>query len=563
MVGSCLQRRPLGCRALTIVLPAAFWPFLRLLMPHSVAATSGGVALTLVVLGSILAFYQRQRRRGKATVKVVLQPGQETSSPAKVILRVSAKQVFDVQWCFNGRELVVSRFKEPAGNSVDGRFIRPAVDLEGDSFELCDSTVRAGHFALRHIDSNSVTKNQLTTYGHVRAIAMDALLYIGDGEYGTLILLKEERQYGSSMAFNIMMMDPPVGIIEGLARAAGAALESSSPACSSRCRAEAVLPGQAPGAPRMTSQSTYDVSMLRASSDDRPRMPDRVRFKGEVSRKLIKDMTMLPEDKKSDLWWGAADFAEFLQVRVEIGKAYRAAARKLGVDVLDVSSVGSKGAEAYQHMCELAPCLKDESRRGLGLGRKKERARSRDAYIAAVLEEQERQRQAAIESDDSESSGLPRQRVAEAIARAARLVSEKDREYAHHLAQTYYEQDRLDWWQPSAEKQDSETFSATESPSCRAKRSRSESSVGSCDCTHDGAENSEEILQVIEEREEEAEEAVRARLNAKGFGLSRDKLQEVGLSATGHALSRHQRLRTVPGSFDDGMSSAGESDLEL
>lgn len=35
-------------------------------------------------------------------------------------------------------------------------------------------------------------------------------------------------------------------------------------------------------------------------------------------------------------------------------------------------------------------------------------------------------------------------------------------------------------------------------------------------------------------------------LSAQGFGLSRDKLQEAGLSVTGRTLSRYQRLRKLP-----------------
>lgn len=70
--------------------------------------------------------------------------------------------------------------------------------------------------------------------------------------------------------------------------------------------------------------------------------------------------------------------------------------------------------------------MKDESRRGLGLGRRHQRARNRDAYVAAVLSEQRRQRAMGV-------------RDPELIAALARKVSRRDTEYAHYLAKMYFE----------------------------------------------------------------------------------------------------------------------------
>ena len=51
--------------------------------------------------------------------------------------------------------------------------------------------------------------------------------------------------------------------------------------------------------------------------------------------------------------------------------ATKAAAQKMGVELNSVCSVGVHSFAGYQMMRETYPGLKDESRRGLGLGRKR------------------------------------------------------------------------------------------------------------------------------------------------------------------------------------------------
>lgn len=138
----------------------------------------------------------------------------------------------------------------------------------------------------------------------------------------------------------------------------------------------------------------------------------------------------IADDKKAQLWWQQDDFDEFLKVRIEIAKAYKAAAQTLGVEFNAVCSVGAHSFAGYQAMSEAYPSLKDESRRGLGLGRKRSRAKNRVAYIS-VTREQKRQHDLGIVDE-------------EALSRVAGRHSKNDQEYAHFLAQTYYEQDRAD-----------------------------------------------------------------------------------------------------------------------
>jgi len=517
-------KQPWCCSAAVLV---GVWTVLHVLMLQRRASSSAmgywSVTVTLALLAGALACCQRQKRRrraanfGKAAAVALQQPHHQP----KVVVRASAKQAFDVQWSMTGRDLSASSFNRPAGNGTRGRFQRADVG-SGDLFHLVEAEERPGHFVLRQLDSSGALKHQLTTHGQVRAISMDMLLYVGDGEYGTLILLNEEGEYGQTKTFPVVMTDPPTEIVRGIAgAAAGQKLEHF----------------------RRDYPSTSSSIVSRGASES----CRHVRFKKEVSQKLGKDMTRLSPDSKAELWWTESDCAEFLQVRLEIGRAYRAASRNMGVNILEVSSVGAKGAEAYQAMVKLFPELKDESRRGLGLGRKKQRARNRDDYIAAVLREQSRQR------EEGETSDM----AAEAIARAAMAVSGKDREYAHYLASTYYEQDKIDDcdWEP----QQTSTRDPGSPVSGILKRSLSTNSI----CSHDSGELSGSPQEEIEALREDDEEAARTRLNTKGYGLSRDRLQACGLSATGHALSRGQRDRTCPAGRDHGESSAGESDGDL
>ncbi|CAK0893976.1 unnamed protein product, partial [Prorocentrum cordatum] len=217
-------QRPWCCGAAVL---AVVWTLLHLLIlqrrASSPAAAYWAVTATLAALAGALACCQRQRRRrgrvakaGK-TAAVVLHP---PPHQPKVIVGASAKQVFDVQWSINGRDLSASKFNRPAGNGTSGRFLRADVDLVSDRFQLVEAEDRPGHFALQQLDGRGVLKSQLTTYGQVRAISMDMLLYMGDGEYGTLILLNQEGEYGQTRKFPILMADPPSEIIKGMVGAA-------------------------------------------------------------------------------------------------------------------------------------------------------------------------------------------------------------------------------------------------------------------------------------------------------------------------------------------------------
>mmetsp|Transcript_14270 Transcript_14270/g.39390 ORF Transcript_14270/g.39390 Transcript_14270/m.39390 type:complete len:464 (+) Transcript_14270:85-1476(+) len=285
--------------------------------------------------------------------------------------------------------------------------------------------------------------------------------------------------------------------------------------------------------------------MLRSSSaKDVVSLSTKVTFNQRVACVVIRDLTELTPSKKSVFWWQPEDFAEFLRVRVEIGRAYRQAAKKLGVDV----------GSAFPPVPELA----HESRRGLGLGRKRQRAKNRDAYIAAVLGEQKRQRQALLTAEDAEvRTPLNSELDIDELARVARSVSEKDRQYAYELGEMYYAADQ-------AADEDS-----GESPA----RPTTPTSMAVAEMLRTPSLDEPLFARVLDEKNEDLVDAscdepfdfqrkVSPGQSSKGFGVSRDMLQEVGLSVTGHSISKYQRLRMLPGTRDDSETSGGETDTD-
>jgi len=366
-----------------------------------------------------------------------------------------------------------------------------------------------------------------------------------------------------------------------------------------RTRAHAVarvsvfLPSNGTGKHRVWPIQSTNLDHTFIGKWQEPTLPHgcRIRFNPRVSCAYVRDLTELSVEHKSMFWWQQEDFDDFLQVRVEIGKAYRAAAKKLGLDIMQVMSVGSHGDEGYRAMIQSNPKLAGESRRGLGLGRKRQRARNRDAYIVAVISEQRRQQRTC------EASAVPYVLDSGALAEAARRVSEKDLRYAHFLAKIYYEQDRaVEANEAASSEGDDEACSMAScgvasvavadtpsgggggrmSPQLDALgapplgSSRSGISHRPETPLHDsplaGASfclNDEEAVSVSGGLERK----VSPSFSSKGFGLSREKLRMFGLSATGHSISRYQRLRHLQahggGSEDDHAESdvtAGETE---
>lgn len=289
-------------------------------------------------------------------------------------------------------------------------------------------------------------------------------------------------------------------------------------------------------------------------------LPKNVKFSPEVECMAVPCLLEVSDEKKSQLWWQQDDFDEFLKVRLEIAKAYKAAAQTLGVEFNSVCSVGVHSFAGYQAMREAYPSLKDESRRGLGLGRKRSRAKNRVAYISAVTKEQRRQHELGIMDE-------------EALARVASRFSKNDQQYAHFLAQTYYEQDRADEEHAKEEPEVAELNELNElnlpAPARENERDRRMASNQSVLSTKEDDSPSKfwtfsRFKELLADSTNEAPPSPSPRSSAvvsraKGFGLSKSQLQAAGLSATGHALCKSSRP-AADDSHDSEMSGA-ESDL--
>jgi hypothetical protein len=260
---------------------------------------------------------------------------------------------------------------------------------------------------------------------------------------------------------------------------------------------------------------------------------------------MIDDFSYASEE----LWWQEDDFNAFLQVRLKIEIAYRNVAKKLGVDLIKLSSVGPYAAEAYKRMVEEAPYLVHESRRGLELGRRRERAKIRDDYIQAVVKEQRRMRKAMFYI----WSGLDVER----LRQVAQKASAEDVLYAIKLANVYYEQDR---WKEKVLEEESRggatssglgqkcvSFGYLLSPNAAVQQSLA-------------SFNELPMAPASPRRTKYGD-----RVSSKGYGLSREALQEVGLGPNGKVLlqsTRRQVLRSA--AIDDSESDivAGESEEE-
>lgn len=284
--------------------------------------------------------------------------------------------------------------------------------------------------------------------------------------------------------------------------------------------------------------------------------PKRVRFSPEVECMAVPRLLEATDQKKAQLWWQQNDFDEFLKVRLEIAKAYKAAAQKMGVELNSVCSVGVHSFAGYQMMRETYPGLKDESRRGLGLGRKRSRAKNRVAYISAVSKEQRRQHELGIRDED-------------ALARVASRFSKNDQQYAHFLAQTYYEQDRAD---EANEANEAKAHAEDEVPGRTAPSGTAEAPHEVRTASHTSTRSIEEdspnrgwsfprFTETLADSHDEIAPPSPSPRNsthrAKGFGLSKFQLQAAGLSATGHAL-----LKSRSPNAEDSEMSGAESGAE-
>lgn len=165
----------------------------------------------------------------------------------------------------------------------------------------------------------------------------------------------------------------------------------------------------------------------RRSADDRQRSGAScswVTFHRRVGVKVVPNLCEVDEQWKAKIWWQPTDFAEFLRMRVLIGRAYIAVAKRRGV------SVGSD--------FPAEPVLAHESRLGLNLGRQSRRERNRRRHVHSVLEEQAKQ----FAGTEGEQSAWNLD--VKTLAKVAQKASKGDRSFAVEQARRHHEKTELE-----------------------------------------------------------------------------------------------------------------------
>lgn len=261
-----------------------------------------------------------------------------------------------------------------------------------------------------------------------------------------------------------------------------------------RLRLRPAARGGGRGTPAGSRKATMDEVELLGSmpvayqAGDEPSLPSRYTFKPTVSCFEVPDLCDLDESAKKAIWWRPADFQDFLKARMEIARVYQQHLRDGMMDQLPQALL-----------------QRNESRRGLGLGRAKVRLNNTRAYIDAVLREQARQFSSGS-SDD------------ERLATVARAVSQADLAYSMANAESDAAVARAYVLEAPADSIEA-TNSAEMSPNVPALgRVKKVESFG--------------LFQPVEDDDED-DQAPSMPANAAGFGLSQEELLQNGLRATG------------------------------
>lgn len=192
-------------------------------------------------------------------------------------------------------------------------------------------------------------------------------------------------------------------------------------------------------------------------------------------------MTELDTESKASLWWQSTDFAEFMKVRVSMAKAYQEAVQQDRVETFCTDSM-----------------VRRESRRGLGLGRAKVRLNNTRAYINAILKEQARQHNVG-------------QMDHEKLAMVGQAISTVDLQYSWSNAK----RDEMESIEYRNESPPEEEQIVPDSNVCSGSLGMKRvESFGLFDKQHFRPDDDPPP-------------------ESKGFGLSRDDLEQMGLRATG------------------------------
>lgn len=226
-----------------------------------------------------------------------------------------------------------------------------------------------------------------------------------------------------------------------------------------------------------------------------------VRFATRVQCNEVLNLSDAPEEWKHILWWNAEDFNSFKETRLLIARTYRDVAKKKGMP--------------YSRTFPVEPSVSHESRRGLAMERAVQRQERCKAHIAAILKEQ-----AALKQPSADSKKVP----ADEILRTASLQHSG---YDSYLAiETAHRDYRL-------------SMAQSNDDAHAAQRQRSKTGVD--DPQDSPSELPDEIWKPMQRAASfdlaESDENLKPHAaESRGFGLSRQTLEDSGLSASGHDM---------------------------
>ena len=114
-------------------------------------------------------------------------------------------QMFDVQYYWNGNDLVASNFTRIFSNSgqLSTQFY---TDMDANSryFGFFNSTTNPGDYGLAVYNSDGTLYQELHTNGTITALGNDAIFYLGSGFYGTVIPTTQGYALGAGATFTSM-----------------------------------------------------------------------------------------------------------------------------------------------------------------------------------------------------------------------------------------------------------------------------------------------------------------------------------------------------------------------
>lgn len=276
-------------------------------------------------------------------------------------------------------------------------------------------------------------------------------------------------------------------------------------------------------------------SVLRTSFDlDELQIRPRIRqssitFKATVS---VSEVPHLGEtDIRNELWWTPEDFQDFLRVRLALANEYKEAVKH--------QRLRASGSWDIQD-----PTLKQESRRGLGLGRMKLRQNNTRAYLAAVVNEQARQRRecnnvSTILLDDEKLAEVAR-RISESDAIAS--IERAQRDYAKAGKEDPQNQECPKIVEEAVEGQDRDHREEEEQPEQEPNPPSPKPPSESSESPQSGSFGMKRVesITLVDREEADSDDDVSSLASggrlpdmSKGFGLSRELLQDMGLRANG------------------------------